>query len=172
MQKKQKKTADKRAKEEKAREKLLDQVKTHGFDWDSYDTIEEDEYLVDDVDFTDTTTADVNEEDTEKETSKFSVYTSNQLRAPICSSSTSSTARDTFKHRSCHVEVLTTAMSRVALSMVTINDESFENVEFFQLNQITNFWLILTPNVNIAESKKEIARKKFKEIILPTYFIC
>jgi hypothetical protein len=70
------------------------------------------------------------------------------------------------------VEVLTTAMSRVALSMVTINDESFENVEFFQLNQITNFWLILTPNVNIAESKKEIARKKFKEIILPTYFIC
>jgi hypothetical protein len=66
------------------------------------------------------------------------------------------------------VEVLTTAMSRVALSMVTINDESFENVEFFQLNQITNFWLILTPNVNIAESKKEIARKKFKEIILPT----
>ena len=33
------KTADKRAKEEKAREKLLEQVKTHGFDWNSYDTI-------------------------------------------------------------------------------------------------------------------------------------
>ena len=67
------------------------------------------------------------------------------------------------------MEVLTTAISRVALSMVTINDESFENVEFFQLNQITNFWLILAPNVNIAESKKRNSEEKIQKNY-STYF--